>query len=223
MSGDITRTHSTHKGRHRQSSIVTSKRSANRLTRSGALGASVWAPTVGFATLGMATVAAMTMVALDNGSDPNGHTEAVGSPQQQQQPEVTRTPADTPAARQQAQPAQPAKLHLQNVSLDKKVADASSTLQARTASIKVTTAKVTRTATKSVPKVNPAPAPAPKGGTTPPKSGGDGSGGSTGGGSDAPAPAPAPVPAPQQPVIGVNAPTGTGVSVNVGGLIHLGL
>src|SRR6478735_2658468 len=125
MSGDITRTHSTHKGRHRQSSIVTSKRSANRLTRSGALGASVWAPTVGFATLGMATVAAMTMVALDNGSDPNGHTEAVGStPQQQQRPEVTRTPADTPAARQQAQPAQPAKLHLQNVSLDKKVADA---------------------------------------------------------------------------------------------------
>lgn len=217
MSGDITRTRSTHKGRHRQSSIVTSKRSANRLTRSGALGASVWAPTVGFATLGMATVAAMTMVALDHGSDSNAPTEALNGTPNQARSEVTQTPADAPAAARQAQPA---KLHAKNVSMDRKVADASSTLHARTASVRVTTAKVTKVVTKSVPKVNPAPAPAPKGDTTPPKSGGDSSGGSTGGGSDAPAPAPAPQ---QQPVVGVNLPTGTGTSVNVGGLIHLGL
>lgn len=214
MSGDITRTRSTHKGRHRQSSIVTSKRSANRLTRSGALGASVWAPTVGFATLGMATVAAMTMVALDHGSDSNAPTEALNGTPNQARSDVTQTPADAPAAAKQAQPT---RLHAKNVSMDRKVADASSTLHARTASVRVTTAKVTKVVTKSVPKVNPAPA--PKGDTTPPKSGGDSSGGSSGGGSGAPAPAPAP----QQPVVGVNLPTGTGTSVNVGGLIHLGL
>jgi len=212
MSGDITRTHSTHKGRHRQSANVTSKRSGNRLTRSGALGASVWAPTVGFATLGMATVAALTMVALDHGADQTPHAEAAGA-KPTPAPQVVGTPADTPAPRQQA----PAKLHTKNVSLETKVADASSTLHARTASVRVTTAKATKVVTKSVPKVNPAPA--PKGDTTPPKSGGDSSGGSSGGGSGAPAPAPAP----QQPVVGVNLPTGTGTSVNVGGLIHLGL
>src|SRR6476619_513481 len=206
MSGDITRTHSTHKGRHRQSANVTSKRSANRLTRSGALGASVWAPTVGFATLGMATVAAVTMVGLEQGPD-------------HEAPSVTPTPADTPAAK--AQPAKPAKLHAKTVSLETKVADASSTLHARTASVRVTTAKVSKVVTKSVPKVNPAPA--PKGDTTPPKSGGDSSGGSSGGGAGSPAPAPAPAPPPHQPVVGVNLPTGTGTSVNVGGLIHLGL
>ena len=214
MSGDITRTHSTHKGRHRQSANVTSKRSGNRLTRSGALGASVWAPTVGFATLGMATVAAMTMVALDHGAEQTPHAEAAGA-KPTPAPQVIGTPADTPAAK--AQQAQPAKLHTKNVSLETKVADASSTLHARTASVRVTTAKVSKVVTKSVPKVNPAPA--PKGDTTPPKSGGDSSGGSSGGGSGAPAPAPAP----QQPVVGVNLPTGTGTSVNVGGLIHLGL
>src|SRR6476646_7921027 len=185
MSGDITRTRSTHKGRHRQSSIVTSKRSGNRLTRSGALGASVWAPTVGFATLGMATVAAMTMVALDHGAEQTPHAEAAGA-KPTPAPQVVGTPADTPAPRQQA----PAKLHTKNVSLETKVADASSTLHARTASVRVT------------------PATAPKGDTTPPKSGGDSSGGSSGGGSGAPAPAPAP----QQPVVGVNLPTGTGTS-----------
>ncbi|HEX8969972.1 hypothetical protein [Oryzihumus sp.] len=194
---------------------MTSKRSGNRLTRSGALGASVWAPTVGFATLGMATVAAMTMVALDNGSDPNGHTEAAGSSANQKR-DVTATPADVPAATQ-ARHGQPARLHTKNVSLETKVADASSALQARTASVRVTTATVTRTVTKSVPKVNPAPA--TTGGTTTPKSGGDSSGGSTGGGSDAPAPAPAPQ---QQPLVGVNLPTGTGSSVAVGGLVQVG-
>src|SRR6476646_10768533 len=103
MSGDITRTRSTHKGRHRQSSIVTSKRSANRLTRSGALGASVWAPTVGFATLGMATVAAVTMVGLEQGPGHEAPSTAQG-PLNGALP-VTRTPADTPAATRQAQPA----------------------------------------------------------------------------------------------------------------------
>ncbi|WP_141790173.1 hypothetical protein [Oryzihumus leptocrescens] len=195
---------------------MTSKRAANRLTRSGALGTSVWAPTVGFATLGMATVAAMTMVSLDHGAEQTPHAEAAGA-KPTPAPQVIGTPADTPAAKE-AQQAKPAKLHTRNVSLETKVADASSTLQARTASVRVTTAKVTKVVTKPVPKVNPAPAPAPKGGTTSPKSGGDGSGGSTGGASGAPAPAPAP-----QPVVGVNLPTGTGTSVDVGGLIHLGL
>lgn len=212
MSGDITRTRSTHKGRHRQSSIVTSKRSGNRLTRSGALGASVWAPTVGFATLGMATVAAVTMVGLEQGADHEANPGAVGGVHTESLP-VTRTPADTPAAVQAKQ----ARLHTKNVSLETKVADASSALQARTASVRVTTATVTRTVTKSVPKVNPAPA--TTGGTTTPKSGGDSSGGSTGGGSDAPAPAPAPQ---QQPLVGVNLPTGTGSSVAVGGLVQVG-
>ena len=215
MSGDITRTRSTPKGRHRQSSIVTTKGTANRLTRSTPLGASVWAPTVGFATLGMATVAAMTMVSLDQGAS---HTTSGPQALDASRPATPLTPVSTPAGEVAAKAARAGKLHAKTVSMETKVADASSLGRARTADVVVTTQKVAKVVTKAVPKTNPAPAPAPKGDSTPPKSGGDGSGGSTGGGSTAPAPAPAP-----QPVVGVTLPTGTGTSVDVGGLVHIGL
>ena len=223
MSGDITRSRSTPKGRHRQSSIVTTKGTANRLTRSTPLGASVWAPTVGFATLGVATVAAMTLVSLDQ--SPNHAPSAPQALDGSRSGNPVTTPVATPAGEMAAKAAQAGKLHTRNVSLETKVPDASSTTRARTADIVVTTQKVVKAVSRTVPKTNPAPLPAPKGGSTAPTSGGNtsGSSGSSGSGSTG-TPVPAPVtPPPPPPVVGVNLPTGTGTSVDVGGLVHLGL
>ena len=216
MSGDITRTRSTHKGRHRQSSSVTTKGTANRLTRNSTLGASVWAPTVGFATLGVATVAAMTMVSLDQSPDPGSPAQAIGAAETVT-PQAQQTPAGDIAASKPAEAAGAPRTR--NVSMVMKVADASSAAKRRAADITVTTHRATKVVTKAVPKTNPAPAPVPKGDQAPPKSGGDGSGGSTGGGAgDTPAPAPV-----TPPPVGVDLPTGTGTSVDLAGLVHIGL